>query len=350
LAVLAVCVTGCLSGPDTTTCSSNDDCFQGEACRDGTCAATGFSGDEAPQWPYRECSFNILANPDACGDGTCDPEIGEAQANCGQDCSCGDNLCDLSETEVCLQCQTACNFDSQCDDGEATGLCPDCPACGNSLCELGELDECERDCGQRRSPPMAVFLSAVVAQPSAFFLATENGRSLSHTLAPGDASPAYDVQVGQSIGVRFGRNDGRGGFNNDVPNQPVCFGPVQLVVGTEDSNGILGVTTFDSPPNEIAGARANLRIINASDYLSPIGVGVEDRTPSHFLRFLDAPEWITVPTGNQKIYLVDDKGHETEWQFTAAAGEMIFAVIRAGSFNEQGEPSLEVSFVRMGKL
>ena len=72
-----------------------------------------------------------------CGDGICDPSLGETTNTCPSDCHpqgyCGDGICDP-------------------DLGESTITCPgDCPlTCGDGFCNVagGELQSCPQDCPQ----------------------------------------------------------------------------------------------------------------------------------------------------------------------------------------------------------
>jgi len=67
----------------------------------------------------------------ACGNGTCEPNLGETTATCAKDCGsrCGDGACNGAETgDRCYA---------------------DCGACGNGRCELNEVlqMDCPADCG-----------------------------------------------------------------------------------------------------------------------------------------------------------------------------------------------------------
>jgi hypothetical protein len=78
--------------------------------------------------------------PGYCGDGVCDPALGESTITCPGDCPpppgyCGDGTCDPGL-------------------GESTVTCPgDCPlVCGDGFCNIagGELQSCPSDCPQNQ--------------------------------------------------------------------------------------------------------------------------------------------------------------------------------------------------------
>ena len=339
----------CFEAPDTTSCVTNADCFLLESCRDGSCVRASEDGTSGEaQWPHKECAEAGLADPAACGDGLCDREIGEAQSNCGRDCTCQDGKCDPSEVGLCELCSAVCDFDNECEEGEAAG-CSDCPVCGDALCELGELATCPRDCSGRRAAPLVVFVNAVQVESGAFFLSTPSRPQLSAGLAPGDASPTYDVNVGQEVQVDFGRGDGRGGFKTEVAGKSVCFGTVQLVAGTESQRGI-GVQVFEGAPEPVDGPSAWVRVVNLSDFLSPVAGSLDETLPANRYAFLEASPWRQVKLGDGTLTLLDVEGNRSAWPFVASAGELIFAVILPGNVGENGERTLRVSFVPTGKL
>ena len=103
----------------------------------------------------------------ACGDGTCDPDIGEDSTSCPTDCKpcpgCGDGVCDVGLHETCATCEIDCGpcpggcGDGVCDVGlgETCGTCEidcgRCPsACGDGVCDRQSetCDTCPADCGR----------------------------------------------------------------------------------------------------------------------------------------------------------------------------------------------------------
>jgi hypothetical protein len=100
------------------------------------------------------CATKFEVASDDCGDGVC--AVGEAHANCPEDCSvrCGDGLCSRPE-ESHERCPRDCL--ARCGDGvcyepeECLESCPeDCSArCGDGLCSEPKesLQSCPEDCG-----------------------------------------------------------------------------------------------------------------------------------------------------------------------------------------------------------
>ncbi len=118
--------------------------FDCGSCGDGVCGAgekdAGCDADCAP----------------FCGNGTCDTaesgdpgDVGFCPVDCG---SCGDGICGFIDFVLGCQsqdCPPTCG-DGACGEGETPFSCPkDCGApCGNGLCELGETSGgCPVDCG-----------------------------------------------------------------------------------------------------------------------------------------------------------------------------------------------------------
>jgi hypothetical protein len=95
-----------------------------------------------------------------CGNGTCEPELGENALNCPVDCSgvCGDGYCTHDETnQTCPEdCPADCG-DAYCDpETETVANCPaDCgPVCGDGYCTHDETSEtCPEDCGPSATGP-----------------------------------------------------------------------------------------------------------------------------------------------------------------------------------------------------
>ena len=129
-----------------------------------------------------------LACP-TCGDGVCDPSLGEMCATCPEDCpictDCGDGVCDATIDESCGNCAADCgacagdccaeNDSPGCEDGLVTpcmcladpyccdfhwdSLCVEtavvecglyCPECGDALCDGAAAEDCvscTADCG-----------------------------------------------------------------------------------------------------------------------------------------------------------------------------------------------------------
>ena len=347
--VVLLATVACFDAPDTSACVTVADCFPDEACNDGHCEPVGDKVGE-PSWPFRECTFDQLTYPAACGNGVCDFEYGEAQSNCRQDCSCADGVCDPSELGHCPQCQGACDFDTVCEVGEASATCTDCPTCDDGLCELGELDSCAGDCGGRRAPPLAIFFNAVRAERAEFFLATDAYPFLGGDLSPGAASPGYDVYVGQQANIAFGRANGQDGYRTEVAGQTLCWDKVQLVAGVEDSQGRISVHSIAGAPEEYSGDLGFVRVVDLSDRFSPMSGGI-DGPPAGGPRyeFLTNSGWQSLTPGHHRLTLHDADRVETNWEFDVEGGEMVYLVIR----DAQGGPmgvQLDVSTVRAGKL
>jgi len=135
----AKCVSIDICGVDQ--CTEDKDCYKcgNIGCEPGECAA-GCKQD---------CSFVLC-----CGNGVCDPAMGENNINCSTDCggNCGNNKCDPSD---CSNCSTDCTASECCGNGvcdlvmgENNVNCPkDCGGdCGNNKCDSGECKNCPGDC------------------------------------------------------------------------------------------------------------------------------------------------------------------------------------------------------------
>jgi hypothetical protein len=100
----------CEAGEDGTSCP--DDCAA--TCGDDYCAETETCDD---------CPTDCGNCPPTCGNGECDPVIGESCATCPADCACGDQTCSevLSCLNTCTQndqaCVEAC-FESGCYEAQ----------------------------------------------------------------------------------------------------------------------------------------------------------------------------------------------------------------------------------------
>ena len=89
-----------------------------------------------------------------CGNGRCQPDLGETLDSCPGDCRCGNEVCEALIGEDHDTCPADCALcgDRVCegDLGEDHGNCPaDCPRCGDEICEedLGESHaSCPDDC------------------------------------------------------------------------------------------------------------------------------------------------------------------------------------------------------------
>ena len=122
-----------------------------DRCGDGICS-TGEG--------YNETLRKIVCRADCfCGNGVCEPAIGETMSTCFRDCSCGNGICDGTDTRYnCLQdcscgdrtCQpqygehwSNCSTDCHCGNhtcesqyNETPSSCSlDCSVCGNGICE-----------------------------------------------------------------------------------------------------------------------------------------------------------------------------------------------------------------------
>jgi len=119
-------VSSCLDG----ICSECEMWECGYDCRDrdwriclttdvNCCGNEVCEGDENPANCPTDCPWGRGAT---CGDGACDPSIGESFSNCGQDCEfvafCGDGLCTHGEyLTSCVDCANACDWDVSCVPG-----------------------------------------------------------------------------------------------------------------------------------------------------------------------------------------------------------------------------------------
>ena len=96
----------------------------------------------------------------ACGDGFCDPSVGENCSTCFADCgkcaTCGDGTCQT--TESCSSCPGDCGTCPTCPDGYCNGTedcescaadCGECPGCGDKKCDAKTETcfTCPEDCG-----------------------------------------------------------------------------------------------------------------------------------------------------------------------------------------------------------
>ncbi len=96
-----------------------------------------------------------------CGNGVCETDKLETQANCPDDCTvCGDTKCEgLEDKENCPDDCVRCG-DGVCDEGEywpsGCSCAADCIKCGDKLCDTahGETSAtCTADCGEEKPPP-----------------------------------------------------------------------------------------------------------------------------------------------------------------------------------------------------
>jgi hypothetical protein len=101
-----------------------------QVCGDGICDSSPEFGNECELCP-QDCD-----DGDCCGNGQCDPQVGEC-GSCSIDCgeiTCGDLFC------------------SECELEDPDFACPfDCGGCGNGTCEPGTGEDCitcEIDCGE----------------------------------------------------------------------------------------------------------------------------------------------------------------------------------------------------------
>jgi hypothetical protein len=130
-------------GENATNCPN--DCGSAPICGNGVCEV----GENSTTCP-NDCGQSAY-----CGDGSCNN--GENCSTCSQDCgicpTCGNGRCELGETY--LSCPQDCTLsscgDGSCNNGEYCSICPtDCtPCCGDSICNAGENSiNCPNDCGQ----------------------------------------------------------------------------------------------------------------------------------------------------------------------------------------------------------
>jgi len=148
-----------LTGETAMKCP--DECF----CGDGACAndesveicpidccycGDGFCNLKVCKETPTSCAADCKAS---CGNGKCEPTLGETQNNCLTDCHCGDGLC-YPKQENKFSCAKDCCIcgDGTCDVigcGESPNTCiADCPAsCGDAKCSSGEsIENCPTDC------------------------------------------------------------------------------------------------------------------------------------------------------------------------------------------------------------
>jgi hypothetical protein len=126
--------TTCLADCDILDINQNSVCA---TCGNGVCEGAEVSG---------LCPEDCDQQSNACGNGTCEVNLGESCTSCLVDC----DILDINQNSVCATCGNGV-----CEGAEISGLCPeDCdqPAsntCGNGTCEvnLGEsCTSCLADC------------------------------------------------------------------------------------------------------------------------------------------------------------------------------------------------------------
>ena len=129
-----------------------------------------------------DCSEAFACVVEPCGDGVCDPSIGEDCFTCAPDCpsgdpvlpGCGNGFCEPGLGEDCLSCAADCRgrqngkpsnrfccgdgdgqnpvdcSDARCTSGgfECSDILPAGFCCGDLFCEVdnGECDACAADC------------------------------------------------------------------------------------------------------------------------------------------------------------------------------------------------------------
>lgn len=98
------------------SCASNYGCYGGS---DGVICG--------PYWQFIPCEPDTPPSP--CGNGTCEPSLGENTSSCSADCYCGNGTCDSGESAY--SCEQDCGF---CGDGYCTS-------------EESYWGTCEIDCG-----------------------------------------------------------------------------------------------------------------------------------------------------------------------------------------------------------
>lgn len=155
-----------------------EDC-EPENCGDGWCDWDGEFGErETSENCFRDCH---------CWNANCEPELGEDELTCWQDCSecgngvcgpiedfwicpedcerpveCSDMICEHFETEETCRHDCWCG-NGTCDPAEALdGTCPDeCgeePLCGNGVCDEDEdWRTCVYDCAECTDPAFPVY-------------------------------------------------------------------------------------------------------------------------------------------------------------------------------------------------
>lgn len=154
------CAAGCVNG----TCQGCGDgsCNPGigETCMNcqSDCGSCPFCGDLMCNGA-ENCSTCAGDCGACCGNASCDTIFGENCASCATDCGscCGNASCEGIFNENCMTCPDDCGVCVGCGDGSCTGVenCQSCPddcaaCCGNGLCDtiFGEnCAGCPGDCG-----------------------------------------------------------------------------------------------------------------------------------------------------------------------------------------------------------
>ncbi|MBT9559519.1 MAG: PQQ-binding-like beta-propeller repeat protein [Myxococcales bacterium] len=157
----------CLTCAQDCTCQGDAVCEDGAccvpACDGKTCGSDGCGGQCAPGCGAGEaCSGGAQCVALAsCGNGLCDPNLGENCLTCLVDCNCPDQaVCDDGACCVPACDGKDCGSDGcggecgpGCVDGEVcsgVGVCTPLTACGDGIC-AAVLDEncvtCSKDCG-----------------------------------------------------------------------------------------------------------------------------------------------------------------------------------------------------------
>lgn len=122
-------------GYDDGDCPCGNQCSgRGECVSDACVCEGGYSGSYCNVSPTcgdsmcnatencRTCEADCGVCEDPCGNGTCQPGLGETCSSCEADCgacSCGDGVC--TDSEDCTTCAQDCG---------------ECPACGDTVCDI----------------------------------------------------------------------------------------------------------------------------------------------------------------------------------------------------------------------